>query len=129
MVRIIVANVGEDVSSNDEFSCFINGSPKYIECSSIDDGINDSNTLRKKVCETPTLVPTPYSVDLMKLCDLEDSITNFFVAIDRSRSLSNEHCALMNEFLLKLVSLLSDEDEADSASIIECGSDTSNVPL
>ena len=65
----------------------------------------------------------------MELCDLEDSITNFFVTIDRSRSLSNEHCALMNEFLLKLVSLLSDKDEADSASIIECGSGTSCVPL
>ena len=55
----------------------------------MDDGINDSNTLRNKVCETPTPVPTPYSVDLMELCDLEDSITNFFVAIDRSRSVSN----------------------------------------
>ena len=132
MIRIIVANVGEDVSSNDEFLRLVNGgasSSKYAAYSSIDDGINDSNTLRNKVCETPTPVPTPYAVDLMELCDLEDSITNFFVAIHRSRSLSNKYCTLMNEFLLNLGSLLSDEDEADSVSIIECGIDTSNVPL
>ena len=57
----------------------------------------------------------------MQPCDLDDdSITNFFVAIDRSISLSNEDFTLMNEFLLNLASLLSDEDSDDlSVSIIE----------
>ena len=65
----------------------------------------------------------------MKQCDSDDdSITNFFVVIDCSRSLSDKACTLMNEFLLNLVSLIPDEDKDDSsASIIEYGSDTSNV--
>ena len=114
MVQIIVVNAGEDASSNDEFSCLVNdaSNPKYIEYTSIDDGINDSNTVKNKVCKAPTSVPTPYPVDLMKPCDLDDdSFANFFVVIDCRRSLSNEDCTIMNEFLLNLVSSLSNKDE------------------
>ena len=52
-------SAGVVVSRNDEFSCLVNGdasSPKYIGYSSIDDGINDSNTVRNEVCEAPTPV-------------------------------------------------------------------------
>ena len=112
--QITIVNAGEDVSSNDEFSCLVNGasSPKYFEYTSIDDGINDSNTVKNEVCEAPTPVPTSYPVDLMEPCDLDDdSIANFLVVVDCNRSLTNEDCTLMNEFLLNLVSSLSDEDE------------------
>ena len=43
IVQIIVVSAGEDVSSNDEFSCLVNSdasSLKYIGYSSIDDDIN-----------------------------------------------------------------------------------------